>query len=44
MRRSGGGLLEIDKENVVASDEGVEQNVVASDQVISEQNVLHQIK
>jgi hypothetical protein len=31
LRRSGGGLLEIDKENVVASDQGVEQNVVTSD-------------
>jgi hypothetical protein len=31
LRGSGGGLLEIDKENVVASDKGVEQNVVALD-------------
>jgi hypothetical protein len=31
LRRNGGGLLEIDKENVIALDQGVEQNVVALD-------------
>ncbi len=39
LRRNGGGLLEIDKKNVIALDQRVEQNVVASDQTISKQNL-----
>jgi hypothetical protein len=39
LRKSGSGLLEIDKENVVVSDqEVVEGNVVASNQSIGEEN------
>jgi hypothetical protein len=41
LRKSGGGQLEVDKENVATSDEGVvEQNVDASDQAVSKQNVV----
>ncbi len=41
LRKSGGGLLEIDKENVVASNQAVfEQNVATSDQIVVEQNVV----
>jgi len=35
LRKSGGGELEVHKQNVVASDEAIaEQNVVATDEVI----------
>ncbi len=41
LRKSGGGELEIDEQNIAASDEGVvEQNVVTSYQVVVEQNVI----
>jgi len=41
LRKSGGGELEIDEQNVVASDEEVvEQNVVGSYEVVVEQNVV----
>jgi hypothetical protein len=41
LKKSGGGELEVDKENVVALDKGVvEQIVVTSNQAISNQNVV----
>jgi hypothetical protein len=41
LRKSGGGELEVGKQNVVTSDQAViEQNVVASDQAIIEQIVV----
>ncbi len=41
LRKSGGGEVEVDKQNVVASDQGVdEQNVVTLDEVVVEQNVI----
>jgi hypothetical protein len=41
LRKSGGGELEVDKQNVVASDQMVlEQNAAASNLAIVEQNVV----
>jgi len=41
LRKRGGGELEIDEQNVVASYEGVvEQNVVGSYEAVVEQNVV----
>jgi hypothetical protein len=40
LRKSGGGDLEVDKQNVVVSNQvGVEQNVVQSNQIVVQQNV-----
>jgi hypothetical protein len=39
--RKGGGKLEVDKQNIVRSDQAIiEQNVVASNQGVFEQNVV----
>jgi hypothetical protein len=40
LKKSGGGELEVDKENVVALDGVVEQNFVALDQGVIQQNVF----
>jgi hypothetical protein len=41
LKKSGGGELEVHKQNVVASNEKiVEQNVIVADEVIVEQNVV----
>jgi len=41
LRKSGGGELEVDKQNFVAWDQVItKKNVVASNQVITEQNVV----
>jgi hypothetical protein len=41
LKKSGGGELEIHKQNVTTSDEAiVEPNVVASDEAIAKQNVV----
>ncbi len=45
LKKSGGGELEVHKQNVVASNETiVEQNVVTSDEAIIEQNVATSMK
>jgi hypothetical protein len=44
LKKSGGGELEVHKQNVVSDEAIVEQNVVTSDEAIVEQNVVTSLK